>query len=105
MTMSIKAWSLALGCASAIAFGSIYTAPAADPSDSPKAWAHGAGFVLPRVVLSEALAIAAISFIAVSVTREGWIALRHPFIIFSVVLLLAAFYALVFIVRAIWHAS
>ena len=54
--MTYKTQGLLLFGAAAIVFASIYIVPAADPADSPKAWAHGVGYVLPRLLVADFLA-------------------------------------------------
>jgi len=98
--MSIRVWSLVFGFASAAAFATIFMMPAADPGDSPKAWAHGVAFVLPRLVLSESSAFVAIGLFGILMYRHGSKVVWHPLTVCLAVLLLPAAYALVFVLRA-----
>lgn len=87
---------------SAIMFATIFALPAADPGSAPKAWAHGVGYVFPRLCGTLVFAFVAVVLWGIEVKKLGVRqAFKHPAIRVAFVLLLPAVYTFVFLVRII----
>ena len=98
--MKMRIISLLCALISAAGFATIYTKPAASHHHAPKAWAHGVGFVFPRIVWTEMFGLAAIIVFAVLCAKVGRKrAFLHPLSGVTLLALLPAVYVLVFVAR------
>jgi hypothetical protein len=92
----MKAALLIASLISAAVFASIFAVPAADPQSAPKAFAHGVGYVLPRVLITLICAAAASVLVLVQIRRTGARqTFRQPVTLISIFLLLPAAYTIV----------
>jgi hypothetical protein len=98
----MKSALLIASLVSAIIFGTIFLKPAAPAGHAPKAWAHGTGYVLPRIIGTLSFAGIAIILLGVTAKKNGArMTFRHPAVLTSLVLLLPAVYTLLFVIRVI----
>jgi len=87
-----------LSLISVVSFFSIFTKPAAPSHHYPKAWAHGVGFVLPRMLSTLFFAILALGILVHFIKTLGAKkAILHPLTFVSCLLLLPAVYVLFFV--------
>jgi len=95
----MKAGLLIASLISAAIFASIFAVPAADPESAPKAFAHGVGYVLPRVFGTLIFAAATSVLVLIQIRRFGARqTFTQPVTLISLLLLLPAAYTLVFMV-------
>ena len=85
---SIRNYTAMAGVFSVLSLLLIFSQPGADPGDSPKAFAHGVGFVLPCIFVAGLFAAIGTFVLIRMILRFSWNSLKHPISIVSVLLLL-----------------
>jgi len=85
---TIRNSAATLGVFSVLSLLFIFSEPAAVPGDAPKAFAHGAGFVLPCIVVAGLFAMVGTVMLLRMACCFSWKALKHPISIVCIVLFL-----------------
>lgn len=91
---------LVLSMISALFFALLFTKSGPPAGSTPKAWAHGIGFVLPRMIGNQVFALASVIWLAFLVRKDGWKkSMVNLFSAGSCLLLMPAVYVLLFNIR------
>jgi hypothetical protein len=100
--MNYKTWGFLLIFASAVAFASIYIVPADSSGLSNRAWAHGVGYVLPRLLAANLFAFFSMAVLGAGNHRRGRRAASKLFWSLAIALLLPALCVIAFFIRIIF---
>ena len=100
---TIRNSAATLGVFSVLSLLFIFSEPAAVPGDAPKAFAHGAGFVLPCILIAGLFAVIGTILLMRMIFRFSWDSVKNPISIVSILLLLPGL--LLFVPSAIYFVS